>query len=73
MDPDGAARLAPRRETRPPGRALCVLIILGLAAMLGACGDPDPLYGPGSPRDGAGRPVDPIYGTPLPGYPIGGG
>jgi hypothetical protein len=35
--------------------------------LLGACNDAHPLYGPDAPRNGAGMPVDPIYGTQLPG------
>ena len=45
--------------------------IIAIASMLAGCGDAHPLYGPGSPRDGDGHPVDPIYGTPLPGVMIG--
>jgi len=40
-----------------------------LAIVLGGCSQATPAWGPGSPRNGAGQPVDPIYGTPLPGYP----
>jgi hypothetical protein len=48
-------------------------LIVAAGALLGGCGDAHPLYGPDSPRDGGGHPVDPIYGTPLPGVPIGNG
>jgi hypothetical protein len=50
-----------RRRGVIPG-ALAALVLL-----LAGCSDATPLYGPNSPRDGMGRPVDPIYGTPLPG------
>ena len=42
--------------------------------MLGACSMAStPLYGPDTPRNGAGQPVDSVYGIPLPGYPSRGG
>jgi hypothetical protein len=41
--------------------------LAAMALLLVGCSDATPLYGPNSPRDGMGRPVDPIYGTPLPG------
>jgi hypothetical protein len=44
--------------------------ILALALLLAACGPTTPVYGPKSFRNGAGQPVDPIYGTPVPGYPL---
>jgi hypothetical protein len=46
-----------------------------IAAMLllAACNDTHPLFGPNTPRDGAGRPVDPVYGIPLPGTSLGNG
>lgn len=43
---------------------------LGLVAavfLLAGCGDAHPLYAPDTPRDATGRPVDPVYGTPVPG------
>jgi hypothetical protein len=43
------------------------------AILLTGCTDAHPLSGPNSPRDGAGRVVDPIYGTPIPGTPSGNG
>ncbi|MGO8915274.1 MAG: hypothetical protein ACLQJR_05150 [Stellaceae bacterium] len=59
--------------SRPPGRrptvAAATLIVLAavMSLLLGGCHDAHPLYGPDTPRDGTGRPVDPIYGTPIPG------
>ncbi len=51
---------------------LAALAALGI--MLGACSMPStPLYGPDTPRNGAGQPVDSVYGIPLPGYPSRGG
>jgi len=44
---------------------LVVLAALGLT--LAACAAATPQFGPGSPRNGAGQPVDGTYGTPLPG------
>ena len=55
----------------PKSKHRLTMAVLLAAALLGACSDTHPLYGPNSPRDGAGRPVDPIYGTPLPGGPGG--
>jgi hypothetical protein len=49
------------------------ITLVALAMLLAGCGDTQPLYGPETPRDGAGRPVDPIYGTSLPGTPAGNG
>ena len=54
---------------RPMKRAWLAVAVVSLAALLGGCAATQgPLFGPNSPRDGAGRPVDPIYGTPIPGY-----
>jgi hypothetical protein len=50
--------------------------VVAMAALLAACTlpPPMPLWGPDSPRNGAQQPVDPVYGTPIPGYPtINGG
>ncbi|HXY99866.1 MAG TPA: hypothetical protein VEI03_07680 [Stellaceae bacterium] len=48
-------------------------IFLALAAALLALGGCTPTHGPlwtpDSPRNGAQQPVDPVYGTPIPGYP----
>jgi len=60
--------MRPQRE-----RVRRTLVIVAAVAMLGGCGDAHPLYGPSSLRDGAGHAVDPIYGTPLPGVPLGNG
>jgi hypothetical protein len=47
--------------------ALCILVLLSSCAAT-------PAFGPGSPRNGAGQPVDRTYGTPLPGdAPVDGG
>jgi hypothetical protein len=43
--------------------------LCALAVVLAGCGEATPTWGPGSPRNGAGQPVNPIYGTPIPGYP----
>lgn len=54
-------------------RAALLIALVAASALLWGCNDAHPLYGPDTPRDGAGRPVDPIYGTPIPGTPSGGG
>ena len=55
-----------------PGLARSVLALCA-AVLLAAC-SATPLFGPGSPRNGAGQPVDGTYGTPLPGdAPVSGG
>jgi hypothetical protein len=54
--------------------------VLGVAAtallvslfLLGGCADSTPLWGPGSPRNGSGEPVDPHSGLPIPGAPSDG-
>ena len=46
------------------------LALAGAALSLAACGDTTPLWGPDSPRNGAQQPVDPVYGTSIPGYPL---
>jgi hypothetical protein len=58
---------------RLPMRGAMLTALVATALLLGGCNDAHPLYGPNTPRDGAGRPVDPIYGTPLPGTPSGNG
>lgn len=52
-------------------RALA-LAATGLALLVSACNlpPPTPTWGPGSPRNGGDQPVDPVYGTPIPGYPL---
>jgi hypothetical protein len=44
--------------------------LAGGAVLLAACSDTTPLWGPDSPRNGAQQPVDPVYGTPIPGDPL---
>jgi hypothetical protein len=55
----------------PPSLA-ARLIASGLALLLAGCNlpPPTPMWGPDSPRNGALQPVDPAYGTPIPGYPL---
>ena len=48
-------------------RGVTRMALAAAALLLAGCQDATPLYGPNSPHDGMGRPVDPIYGTPLPG------
>jgi hypothetical protein len=48
-------------------------IALSLVVLLAACAGATPAFKPGGPRNGFGQPVDPVYGTPLPGsQPTGG-
>ncbi len=57
-------------------RERLIAVALALVAIaLAACAETKgPLWTPDSPRNGATQPVDPVYGTPIPGYPyIGGG
>ena len=42
---------------------------LVLSALAGCATSKGPLWTPDSPRNGATQPVDPVYGTPIPGYP----
>lgn len=58
---------------REPARGMLLSGLAALALLLAGCGDTHPLYGPDTPRNGRGQPVDPIYGTPLPGTPLGNG
>ena len=51
-------------------RPAAVAALAFAAFLLGACGPTTPMWGPNSIRDGTGAPVDPIYGTPIPGYPL---
>lgn len=48
-------------------KPMAALLSIGL---LTGCADATPLYGPSSPRDGAGHPVDPVSGIPLPGVAL---
>jgi hypothetical protein len=49
------------RSTCAAALAIAPLILLG------ACGPTDPRYGPDAPKNGFAQPVDPVYGTQLPG------
>jgi hypothetical protein len=42
-----------------------------VALLLSGCGQSAPAWGPDTPRNGAGQPVHPVYGTPLPGSTMG--
>lgn len=56
-------------------RAIPAAAALGAMLLLAGCApSTGPMWGPNSPRNGAGQPVDPVYGTPIPGYttPYGG-
>jgi hypothetical protein len=44
----------------PKSKRWLTIAVLLAASFLGACNDAHPLYGPNSPRDGAGRPTDPV-------------
>ncbi len=57
-------------RSRLVSRRMVMLAGLGtLALLLGGCGAATPSWGPDTPRNGAGQPVDVTYGTPIPGYP----
>lgn len=60
----------PQAVSKPrPGRSVLALCMLALFA--GSAATPE--YGTGAPRNGAGQPVNPTLGTPLPGdAPISG-
>jgi hypothetical protein len=61
-------------ETNPGrGQGQVRAALVAMALLLAGCNDAQPFSGPNTPRDGMGRPVDPIYGTPLPGTWAGGG
>lgn len=48
--------------------AWMALIVLAPLILTGGCSAPrDASYGPDAPRNGFGQPVDPVYGTQLPG------
>ncbi|HUH85757.1 MAG TPA: hypothetical protein VLX85_14195 [Stellaceae bacterium] len=58
--------------SKPSSLPLAALVTAtGIALLLGGCSlpPPTPMWGPDSPRNGALQPVDPVYGTPIPGYP----
>jgi predicted small lipoprotein YifL len=44
-------------------------LVLVLLALGGCATSHGPLWTPDSPRSGGQQPVDPVYGTPIPGYP----
>lgn len=46
-----------------------MVALCALAVLLSGCADTHPNWGPTTPRNGAGQPVDSVYGTPVPGYP----
>jgi hypothetical protein len=50
-------------------RAFVAYVSVALLLILGACSlpPPDPRYGPNAPHNALGQPVDPVYGTRLPG------
>jgi hypothetical protein len=57
---------------RAPLRAMMLIAFgAGLSLLLAACNDTHPLYGPNTPRNGQGTPVNSTYGTPIPGAPEG--
>jgi hypothetical protein len=49
-------------------RAAVVAALAALALLCGCAGPSSPLYGPNSPRNGAGEVVDPATGVAVPGY-----
>lgn len=51
------------------GRAITLAFAAALLVLGGCTETKGPLWGPNSPRNGAQQPVDPVYGTPIPGYP----
>jgi hypothetical protein len=67
------ADAAPRSpmERAPLGAMILIAFGTALSLLLAACNDTHPLYGPNTPRNGTGTPVDSIYGTPIPGAPEG--
>jgi hypothetical protein len=48
----------------------CVILLAFAVVALAACNDPDPLWGPGTPRNASGEYLTP-NGTPIPGGPTG--
>jgi hypothetical protein len=46
-----------------------VIALTALLTVAGCTPTAGPLWTPETPRNGAGQPVDPVYGTPIPGYP----
>jgi predicted small lipoprotein YifL len=50
-------------------RSITLALAAALSLLCGCAETKGPLWGPNSPRNGAQQPVDPVYGTPIPGYP----
>jgi hypothetical protein len=48
---------------------LIIPLVLAQLVLGGCAQSTGPLWSPNAPRDGAQQVVDPVYGTPLPGYP----
>jgi hypothetical protein len=67
MEPMTAARSSARCRRPAVPWALAAGLCL-VAILLGGCAGARPAWGPSTPRNGAGQPVDPTFGTPLPGY-----
>jgi len=65
------AALRPPMDRAPLGVMMLIALGTGVLLLLAACSDKHPLYGPNTPRNGQGTPVDSIYGTPIPGAPEG--
>ena len=69
-EPAGAISRPPM-ERAALGAMILIAFGTALSLLLAACNDTHPLYGPNTPRDGTGTPVDSVYGTPIPGAPEG--
>ncbi len=50
--------------------SIAAFVWIAVLALAGCAPNGPPLFGPDTPRNGAGQPVDSVYGTPLPGYPL---
>ena len=52
-----------------------LLMMMAMALLLAGCAEASTAGRPGAPLNGAGQPVDPVYGTSVPGTPMttGGG
>ncbi len=62
------------RDNPVPSRLAAIGALLAIFLLGGCAATQGPAWGPNSPRNGASQPVDPVYGTPIPGYPtINGG
>jgi len=62
-------RAAPEISAPSPLRPRS-LALIAAALLLAACTQSSPSPGSAVPRDGMGYPVDPVYGTSLPGTPM---